>query len=258
MDNELKRILELSGIKESDGSPSNISYGSKNDPSIKRQDGATLMINTDGEDEWVNSEYEEDAINAGYHYSNDDGAEMYDNNKRDYANSQTASMMGEDVESTQSGIAVKVESIMIGVVSKFPPEGDADVKLDMENVDNPKIDVRFKGNIGIPVMSTTTITRHNASYYGPEEDDEFENESIVDAPISIYTEMDPKFGHIISLYDEENYDQISWAKVTDDNTMIINQFVADVNKYMVKSKQPADKYYSSYKQAHNANYNGPD
>lgn len=168
------------------------------------------------------------------------------------------SEVNEDIESTQSGIAVKVESIMIGVVSKFPPEGDADVKLDMENVDNPKIDVRFNGNIGIPVMTTTSITRHKASYYGPEEDDVYENESVVDAPISIYTEMDSKFGHIIGLYDEENYDQISWAKVTDDNTMIINQFVADVNKYMVNTKQPEDKYFSSYKQAHNANYNGPD
>lgn len=167
-------------------------------------------------------------------------------------------VVNEDAAAIKSGLAVKVESIMIGVVSEFPPEGSPDIFMDDDaNVDNPEVDVAFVGTIGLPILNTTSITRHKASYYEPEDVDDYEEEVIKDVQISISTMFGYDGIQYVTLYNMDGDDHSSMP-VTEDTDKIINQFIADIREHNMGIKGGEHTHYASYKKAHAARRDGPD
>ncbi len=162
--------------------------------------------------------------------------------------------VNESPSSTQSGLAIKVEAIMIGIVSEFPPEGDQDINIDKESIDNPHLDVAFRGTIGIPVINTTNVVRHQASYYGPEESDDHEEEATVDVGIILSTIIDDGVQYV-GLQDREG-EYYTTMPVTAPTDEIINQFVSEINNHKFGA-EGSQRDFSSYKQAHAANKDGP-
>ncbi len=244
MDQELKRILELSGLKEANNS---LPYGSKNDTSIRRENGNTLMINPDGEDEWVDSQYEEDAIDAGYYYSTPDDAQRYEQNRMDKARSQAASMFEDDEPQKNDieALAEKAAIIIAQLVEIYPPEnGKPNIsRQGWEYLNDDENDVSFIANIGIPVINSISITRHAATWYEPEDVDDYEEEAVVDTEIVIYAEL----GGNIRLMDGEG-DEYEYCPVGITVEDAVKRFSQEINDSKL-GVEGTSEHYPSYKAA---------
>lgn len=256
MDNELKRVLELAGVKEARG---DLSYGSKNDLSIKRQDGKTLMIDLDGEDQWINTEDEEAAIEYGYYYSTPIDAERYEQDRMHNAHSQAASMFedGEEV-STQEALADKVSIIISKLAALYPPDTynkTKIIRLGDDHLNDPEIDVAFSTMIGIPVTKMVSITRYAATRYEPEDVDDIEEEHTVNMEIMVSSVTDNK--QYISLFDNDGNDYDSVDASMDTNA-IIETFSSVIDDTKLGASAGDNEYYGSYKAYKNSKIDGPD